>query len=324
MVPELDRESFVLQHAHGMGNDDSLSLRQAYDQIMNVGSIEPTLQKEQIDQIRVSNVSLKVNRNAVEFMQNVDAIQILWQSTTMKRIWAYRHKAEGLHDAHKHYFDSINRISAYDYLPTDQDILNSRMKTTDPVAQNFNIHGTPFEVIDVGGHQEERYKWVRKEHEPDAVIFVAALSDYDQQLSERRSVNRMEESLNLYKTCCAMFHDKPTLLFLNKKDVFEEKIQYSDIKSFFEDYRGSTNENDKDRGISFFMHKFKRKYEEAVREKHGVGEMVAEADFHHHVTCAIDTADIKVVMDDKNTEAILNHARKGIFKANFHDSLNNL
>lgn len=37
------------------------------------------------------------------------------------------------------YFDAIDRISAPDYLPTDQDVLRSRVKTTGITETTFHI-----------------------------------------------------------------------------------------------------------------------------------------------------------------------------------------
>lgn len=58
------------------------------------------------------------------------------------------------------------------------------------------------------------------------MIFVVALSEYDQVLIEDNSTNRMQESLQLFKQVCNNKHFLETsiILFLNKKDLFMEKI----------------------------------------------------------------------------------------------------
>ena len=42
------------------------------------------------------------------------------------------------------YFDAIDRISQPTYIPTDQDVLRSRTKTTGINEIKFEIQGTPF------------------------------------------------------------------------------------------------------------------------------------------------------------------------------------
>ena len=59
----------------------------------------------------------------------------------------------------------------------------------------FSKKGLNFRMLDVGGQRSERKKWIHCFDEAKAVIFVAALSDYDLTLSEDPSCNRMKESL---------------------------------------------------------------------------------------------------------------------------------
>ena len=67
----------------------------------------------------------------------------------------------------------------------------------------------------------------------DSVIFVAALSEYNQTVVEAKRTNQMVESLELFGFVCNNqdFANLSTILFLNKKDVFAEKIPYSDIQA---------------------------------------------------------------------------------------------
>ena len=51
--------------------------------------------------------------------------------------------------------------------------------------------GTVFEMYDVGGQRNERKKWIHCFEGVTAVIFVAAISEYDQKLFEDASTNRM-------------------------------------------------------------------------------------------------------------------------------------
>lgn len=48
-----------------------------------------------------------------------------------------------------------------------------------------------FQFFDVGGQRNERRKWINCFDGVHGVMFVAALSEYDQSLYEERSVNRM-------------------------------------------------------------------------------------------------------------------------------------
>ena len=116
------------------------------------------------------------------------------------------------------------------------------------------------------------------------MIFVAALSEYNQKLFEDATTNRMIEALELFEEINAnsFFQSASMILFLNKRDLFEVKIKEFDIKDTpaFSDYTGGC---EYDAGADYFVSKF--------HEKKGD----PEKELYHHLTCATDTANIGVV-----------------------------
>ena len=51
----------------------------------------------------------------------------------------------------------------------------------------------------MGGHRNERKKWIHCFENVTAVIFMAALSAYDQVLMEKDNVNRLNEAIDLFE-----------------------------------------------------------------------------------------------------------------------------
>lgn len=105
-------------------------------------------------------------------------------------------------------------------------------------------------MYDVGGQRNERKKWIHCFDEVTAVIFVAAISEYDQVLYEDNTQNRLVEAINLFEEICnsRWFEKTSMILFLNKRDLFEDKIAIKDIRQpdpadpermLFEDYDGA-------------------------------------------------------------------------------------
>jgi GTPase SAR1 family protein len=86
-------------------------------------------------------------------------------------------------------------------------------------------------MVDVGGQRNERRKWIHCFEDVTAIIFVAALSEYDQVLEEDNETNRMVESLKLFEDTINndWFNRKPIILFLNKVDIFEKKLEHSSL-----------------------------------------------------------------------------------------------
>lgn len=54
----------------------------------------------------------------------------------------------------------------------------------------YRIDGTTFEMYDVGGQRNERKKWIHCFDNVTAVIYVAALSEYNQGMFEDANTNR--------------------------------------------------------------------------------------------------------------------------------------
>ena len=79
----------------------------------------------------------------------------------------------------------------------------------------------------MGGQRTERRKWIHCFEDVLILVFLAAVSEYDQVLEEDGRTNRLEESLNLFKAISGTvyFKEQEIILFLNKKDLLEEKIK---------------------------------------------------------------------------------------------------
>lgn len=60
----------------------------------------------------------------------------------------------------------------------------TRIKTTGIVEVNFIIQNVNFRVFDVGGQRSERKKWIHCFEDVNAIIFVTAVSEYDEVLFE--------------------------------------------------------------------------------------------------------------------------------------------
>ena len=128
--------------------------------------------------------------------------------------------------------------------------------------------GSIYRLFDVGGQRSERKKWIHCFEDVTAIIFCVAMSEYDQVLHEDETTvrnetffyfwhcidwlaiigfwccasiqNRMQESLKLFDSICnnKWFTDTSIILFLNKKDLFEEKIKKSPLTICFPEYTG--------------------------------------------------------------------------------------
>lgn len=216
------------------------------------------------------------------------ALKTLWNDPGVQKTWDQRANIHHIVETIKQLADDIDRIGAEDYCPTEQDILLSRVRTTGIITEEYDIDGTIFEMYDVGGQRNERKKWIHCFENVTAVIFVAALSEYNQKLLEDAACNRMIEALDLFQEIASspFFLKSSLLLFLNKKDLFESKIAKVPINDteMFADYKGGA---DYDAGVAYFVKQFKDRF-----AAHG-----GDRELYHHCTCATDTQNVKVVFN---------------------------
>lgn len=66
-------------------------------------------------------------------------------------------------------------------------------------AFSSDLESIVFRMVDVGGQKSERRKWIHCFEHVTSIMFLVALSEYDQVLAEDSSQNRMEESKTLFQ-----------------------------------------------------------------------------------------------------------------------------
>lgn len=207
----------------------------------------------------------------------------LWKDKGIQETFGRRSEYQ-LNDSADYYFNNLERLSQPDYVPTEQDVLRSRVKTTGIVETEFDYGAFHFRMFDVGGQRNERKKWIHCFQGVTAVIFVTSLSEYDQKCYEDDSTNRMKESLLLFDEICnsRWFTETSIILFLNKVDLFKEKIRKIDLNVCFPDYTGGCNF---DSASKFVAQKFIELNKSDTKQ------------VYTHFTCATDTNNVKNVFD---------------------------
>ncbi|KAJ3425792.1 guanine nucleotide-binding protein subunit alpha [Anaeramoeba flamelloides] len=175
-------------------------------------------------------------------VEQYEMIQALWSDSALKH--AYERRSEfQLPDTADYYLDDVERIMDDEFTPNTRDILNCRIPTSGVRLLNFNIDGIPWRVVDVGGQRSERRKWIHQFDNVTTLIYVVAVSEYNQKLYEKDGINRLDESLVLFtKTINNKFFKKKNCVILfNKYDLFSEKIKIQDLKVCFPKYKGGKN-----------------------------------------------------------------------------------
>eukprot|EP01084_Bolivina_argentea_P303467 523927_1 len=212
-------------------------------------------------------------KQSVEYIKNLDIntnifdqtiayhIELLYKQTAIQKI---------INDADKYYIDisiryfvkHFDRIKPINYIPSDQDIIQLRIKTDAFNEQNIEILRTPFAVYDIDYKPDicNVNKYMHYFERSTAIIFVASLCAFDEQIFEDNKTyqeklewkqsmeimesyvgndilnivleyighpkNVMQQSFDLFESVCnnEWFKNTAIILFLSKSDLFVGKI----------------------------------------------------------------------------------------------------
>merc|ERR1712228_560643 len=198
-----------------------------------------------------------------------------------------------------------------EYIPTMSDILLIRKRTTGinkiQIKLNYNnlcvdaktLHKTQtVTVCDVGGAAMERKKWKHYFVGVTAVIYIVGLSSFDERYSlfDENAIYKIKKELIVFEQYinCKQLQNKQWILFLNKIDLFAQKIRDKNksIKICFDEY--DDDENNVDKQSEFISKQF------SLQNR-------TNNQLYTHITCAIDENFMKRVLDDV-VHIIINHS----------------
>ncbi|OQE28633.1 hypothetical protein PENSTE_c003G05164 [Penicillium steckii] len=117
------------------------------------------------------------------------AMKNLWQDSGVQVAVSWS-RSLPFHDNLIYFYNAIDRILTPGWIPGDRDILQARLRTTGISEIHFNFGHLSWRVIDIGGQRSERRKWIHCFENVDCLIFVVALSGYDQCLAEDHNAVR--------------------------------------------------------------------------------------------------------------------------------------
>lgn len=208
-------------------------------------------------------------------------IQLLWGAKPIQDVFQKRDGMFQLNDSMDYFFSNVERYNQIDFLPSTEDVLRARVRSLGIEEAEFMFEKVKFRMLDVGGQRSERRKWIHCFDSVTSVIYCVSLSEYDQVLREDETQNRMRESMALFEEVCNShwFRTVPFILFLNKTDLFREKLPKSDLSKTFPNFTGGT---DFDAASNFI----KARFTELNQSPHEV---------FAHFTCAISTENIGFV-----------------------------
>ena len=292
-----------LQNIYGRGFNDNerLSFRkhifhQIIEQMKRLVSHATELSEEGFEKCRISCDLSDVCEQFELFRDDevitneiAEIITILWNDSGIQNTFDKRAKL-GIAESSGYFFDKIHCIAASNYIPTSEDVLKVRYHTTRIVDKLFTIKNTHIRIFDISEKCTKRKKWLHCFQYITAIIFVASLSGYDETIDADGNENVMHNSINLFADICnnKLFHQTAMILFLNKRDLFETKInpnseQFVPLTVCFHTYNGPMTSA---ACLEYIQHKFEKRQQN--KSKH----------IFVHATCATDKTNVQRIFYD--------------------------
>ncbi|EMD34878.1 hypothetical protein CERSUDRAFT_117074 [Gelatoporia subvermispora B] len=237
-----------------------------------------------------------------------DDMIALWHDETIRQL--LRGRRVRLQDSPGFFLDDLDRITSPRYVPTDDDILRARLKTLGVSEYRFTIRegrmpiSRDWRIFDVGGHRSlQRAAWAPYFDDMDAIIFLAPLSCFDQVLDEDAGVNRVEDSVLLWKSIVSnvLLSHTSLVLFLNKVDILQAKLEAGiQFGRFIISYGDRPNNYE---SAAQYM---RRKFAQIQKDY-----SPTQRPFYHHFTTVTDT---------KQTTKILRDVQDTVIQRNLKNS----
>ena len=151
-------------HASGFSTDDRMSYRNvlfgnAIENMLSLISGADMLGITLQERDAADEVLKYDDFDPEDFLELHAVIQTCWNDPGIQESYEQRSKFQ-LVDNCQYLMSRIEAFAAPDFVPSDQDILHSRSKTTGIMETVFSISNLSFRIVDVGGQRSERKKWI--------------------------------------------------------------------------------------------------------------------------------------------------------------------
>ena len=213
------------------------------------------------------------------------AIKTLWAGAGIQYAYSRRWEYD-LCCSCSYYCDSIERIAEQDYVPTDEDILKARERTTGIVEFTFETRsGLIWRVFDTGGVKCDRRKVMHYFEIVNVIIYTVDITCFDEPVFEGENFYRMQESLYRFDAVINNFWFKKTafVLLFTKTANLAQRLKHTSIKKYITDFTGRNTPEDY---VPFITRRFEnlKRDEEVVLEVRypdidgGLGSMACVAE----------------------------------------------
>ncbi|KAH0563216.1 hypothetical protein GP486_002218 [Trichoglossum hirsutum] len=241
-----------LQHTGGYSPDEQESFKSII--LSNILQSMKAILKElkQTGVLSLDGTNLEPYSRAVQLLQPCGypnerappaapvAIRMLWGDPQLQAI--LKQSDEYQHNRATRYFlNSIDRITAPTYCPTDKDILHARAKTTGVTEQTFDMNSVTYRIFDAV--YPEKRTLTQYFEEVSAIIFSIDLAESDRLVDQSTNKCLLQEDITQFDAVCnsRYLRKTPVILYFNNTDCFYDKLNVPPLSTQFPDYQGGSD-----------------------------------------------------------------------------------
>ncbi|MFH4974031.1 hypothetical protein AB6A40_000740 [Gnathostoma spinigerum] len=246
------------------------------------------------------------------------------ENSVIRKAFNHRHEFAGCFrypDGVLHFLNP-EKIEAYadeTFLPDQSDIIYARDNTSGLDTYKFRVHGTRIEIHDMGGQAVERKKvleflshWISdtKENHLNFILYVASISEYNVQHPVNRQFTLLDESVTFMKLILSLSQVRQCgfLIFLNKCDIFEEKIMdpilKADFRKYLSDYISKDDLEQYEKGQKVHVNKMRTAIANLFAKSVTSAAVKREAPVYHRFTCAVDSKMMESIFSTIRSELL--------------------
>ncbi|KAF9524433.1 guanine nucleotide binding protein, alpha subunit [Crepidotus variabilis] len=200
----------------------------------------------------------------------LEAVKALWSCEIVKELMTTVGHRQ-LDESAIYCLDNLDRISQHYFEPTNEDMLRAcqrnasiqeyRVKLEPSCETNASNAASECFFYDIGGMRRLRKVWMTYLDNLDAVVFLASMSCFDEHLTDQPSVNRLEDTLNLWSSISRsnLLDQAQTFLFLTDTELLEKKLDAGILfKKFIPSYENENLLNDAPSVIKYLRAAFRK------------------------------------------------------------------
>jgi len=201
------------------------------------------------EEFKLSSIALSTNNTSLTLTREMaDKITRLWADPSIKeahRRYEEEHRSSFSKRNVEDFLNSIDRFVGDSFEVSHDDILTlDSIDTSTGVRElEWAVENCSFQSIDMSAQRGSMKKWLPCFQDITAVIFCAALDEFDMWLPDAPHVNRMWETLKDFDVLVSTswFAKTNFILLLTRKDIFEEKIKRGvSLQKCFPEYCGNS------------------------------------------------------------------------------------